>query len=241
MTSRNLTNQEHIYKASINELIERADKSLIASAPMLFSNRVSVQNLITRYELFKKILNVPGDIVECGVYQGNSFCFLAHLCQILEPFSINRRLIGFDTFEGFASISEGKDPVDVSSEDFSDTSYESIKASLSALDTIRPVNKIGKYELVKGDILQTLPAYVKSHDWMTCAMLILDTDLYEPTKCALEYVLPLMPKGAVIVFDEYNYQNFPGETAAIREFMSMNKLAVRKFSYESCTAYAVVE
>ena len=50
-----------------------------------------------------------------------------------------------------------------------------------------------------------------------------------------------MPKGGVIVFDEYNYQNFPGETQAIREVLSINGLRVKKPFYESCTAYAVIE
>ena len=94
---------------------------------------------------------------------------------------------------------------------------------------------------MKGDITETLPQFVSDNKWMTCAMLILDTDLYEPTKCALEHIVPLMPKGALIVFDEYNYQNFPGETVAIREYFKMNGLSVRKPAYESCTAYAVIE
>jgi hypothetical protein len=72
-------------------------------------------------------------------------------------------------------------------------------------------------------------------------MLILDTDLYAPTKIALEHVLPLMPKGAVIVFDEYNYQNFPGEAQAVNNFFKLNTLKVRKMSYESCTAHTVIE
>jgi hypothetical protein len=76
---------------------------------------------------------------------------------------------------------------------------------------------------------------------MTCAMLILDTDLYTPTKVSLESVIRIMPKGGIIVFDEYNYQNFPGETQAIKEVLSMNGLRVKKLPYESCTAYAVIE
>jgi hypothetical protein len=106
---------------------------------------------------------------------------------------------------------------------------------------VRPVSKIERFHLVKGDILETLPAFLEENKWMTCAMLILDTDLYEPTKMGLRLVLPMMPKGAIIVFDEYNYQNFPGETQAIKEELEMNKLRVKKMPYESCTAYAIIE
>jgi len=240
MTKRNLTSNEQDYEQLRQKLIQSAAKEYIADAPMCFANRVSVQSLITRYEMYKLILDVPGDIIECGVYKGNSLTFLAHLSVILEPFSINRRLIGFDTFEGFSSIDPQKDPTDVSSKNFSDTSMNVISESLLAIDTVRPVNKIQRFHLVKGDITETLPKFVEANPWMTCAMLILDTDLYAPTKVAIESVLPLMPKGAVIVFDEFNYQKFPGETQAVKETFKLNSLNIRKLTFESCTAYAVL-
>jgi hypothetical protein len=241
MTQRNLTAEEKDYENLRSKLINSVTKEYISEAPMCFSNRVGVQSLITRYELYKLILNIPGDIIECGVYKGNSFAFLAHLSVILEPFSINRRLIGFDTFEGFSSIDKKKDPSNISQKNFSDTSIDITSKCLGAIDIVRPVNKIPRFNLIKGDILTTIPKFVKENPWMSCAMLILDTDLYAPTKIALEYVLPLMPKGAVIVFDEYNYQNFPGETQAINEFFKLNTLRVRKMSYESCSAYTIIE
>ena len=240
MTKRNLTDQERVFNKTRSELINRTPKEFIANSPSVFSTRVGVQSLVTRYELYKLVLDVPGDIIECGVYQGNSFTWLANLSVILEPFAINRRIIGFDTFEGFSSIDSSADPADVSSDNFADTSYEIISRSLENLDTVRPVNKVNRFELVKGDIVTSLPKYVDEHPWMTCAMLILDTDLYRPTFTALKTILPIMPKGAVVVFDEYNYQNFPGETQAVRELLDLNKLQVKKFSYESCTAYAII-
>lgn len=241
MTKRNITPSEKSYFEGQQSLLSRASKELIASSPSLFSNRVGVQSLITRYELYKLILDVPGDIIECGVYQGNSFAWLAHLSVILEPHAINRRIIGFDTFEGFSSIDPSADPDDISNQNFSDTSYQIIADAVGLIDLVRPVNKISRFHLIKGDIVKTLPEFIDKNPWMTCAMLILDTDLYKPTKIALESVLKLMPKGGVIVFDEYNYQNFPGETQAIREVLELNSLRVKKPFYESCTAYAVIE
>lgn len=240
MTKRNLTVHETAFDESRAELIRESTKDFIANSPSVFSTRVGVQSLITRYELYKMVLDVPGDIIECGVYQGNSFLWLANLSVILEPHAINRRLIGFDTFAGFSSIDNSADPEDINNQHFSDTVFELITKSLENLDALRPVNRVKRFELVKGDIVTTLPEYVISHPWMTCAMLILDTDLYRPTMTALKAVLPIMPKGAIVVFDEYNYQNFPGETQAVRELFDLNRLEVRKFNYESCTAYAVI-
>jgi hypothetical protein len=241
MTKRNLTSAESAFYDSRANLISSASKEFIADAPSVFSSRIGVQSLITRYELYKMILNVPGDIIELGVYKGNSFSWLAHLSVILEPYSINRRLIGFDTFSGFEAINRQADPADISNDDFSDTSYEIIRQGLANIDIVRPVNKIDRFQLVKGNIIETLPVFLEENKWMTCAMLILDTDLYEPTKLGISRILPLMPKGGVIVFDEYNYQHFPGETQAIKEELHLNNLRVMKMPYESCTAYAVIE
>ena len=241
MTKRNITDTERQYYSKQQRLIKSASKDFIASAPCLFSNRINIQTLITRYELYKLILEVPGDIIECGVYQGNSLLWMAHLSVIFEPFAINRRIHGFDTFEGFTSIDSAEDPSDISESNFSDTDYQVIKESLDLLDELRPVNRIPRFNLVKGDICQTIPTFMKENQWMTCAMLILDTDLYAPTKVALESVVPAMPKGGVVVFDEYNYQNFPGETKALREFADMNDFQMKRFGYESCLAYFVID
>lgn len=237
MTKRNLTVSEIDYYSAMQRLIDSSPKTLLASAPCLFSNRITVQSLITRYELYKMVLDVPGDIVECGVYQGNSFLWLAHLSVILEPYAINRRFIGFDTFEGFSSIDSARDPADISEKDFSDTSYETIEKALSAIDSVRPVNKINRFQLVKGDIVETVPKYLVENPAFTCAMLILDTDLYKPTLTALENFLPTMPKGAIVVLDEYNYQNFPGETQALKDYKSIGNFRLKRFRHDSCLAY----
>lgn len=237
MTKRNLTKEEIQYNSVMSELVNSSPRDLLVSAPSLFSNRVGVQSLITRYELYKMILNIPGDIVECGVYQGNSFLWLAHLSVILEPYAINRRFVGFDTFSGFASIDKDKDPKDVSSNNFADTSLDIILKSLDLIDIVRPVNKISRFELVKGDIIETVPKYVKDNPSFTCAMLILDTDLYIPTLTALKHFLPNMPKGGIVVLDEYNYQNFKGETEALKDFININQIRIKRFSYDSCLAY----
>lgn len=237
MTKRNITEDEKKCFDQIDELISMSPRELLATAPSLFSNRVAVQTLITRYELYKMVLDIPGDIVECGVYQGNSFLWLAHLSVILEPYAINRRFVGFDTFEGFASIDSNKDPKDISSKNFSDTSYEIIGKALKAIDVVRPVNKITRFELVKGDITVTVPNYIKENPAFTCAMLILDTDLYKPTLTALESFLPHMPKGSLVVFDEYNYENFRGETQALKDFQTIGNFKLKRFRHDSCLAY----
>ena len=55
---------------------------------------------IAHYELYKRIVTLPGVIVECGLFKGNSFFRLAHFRDLLES-RYSRKLIGFDIFGAF--------------------------------------------------------------------------------------------------------------------------------------------
>lgn len=72
------------------------------------------------------------------------------------------------------------------------------------------------------------------------ALLYLDFDLYEPMKLALDKILPLMPKGAVVAFDELNCEDFPGETTALSEVIGIDKLSLTRFPFEPWISYAVL-
>ncbi|MHC8387924.1 TylF/MycF/NovP-related O-methyltransferase [Pseudomonas sp. MDT2-39-1] len=189
------------------------------------------------YGTVKKVAEVPGAIIECGVYKGNALMLYMHLSMILEPYAINRSIVGFDTFEGFQSIDKKEDPADVNETMFSDTDQSLIQDMIDANDLLRPVNRIPRCELVKGDIVKTVPEWVKTRPDLVVAMLILDTDLYESTKVALETFLPYMPKGAIVVLDEVAYRNFPGETKALREVLDLNKIELKRLPFDSCVGY----
>ncbi|OLS63562.1 TylF/MycF/NovP-related O-methyltransferase [Pseudomonas putida] len=237
MTKRRLTAAEVEYNEKRASVLSRVDAQYVADAPFVFANRIAVTAALSRIELFKMVQDVPGAIVECGVYKGNSLMLYMQLSMILEPYAINRSIIGFDTFQGFASIDEKEDPADINEKMFSDTDETLIQDMIDANDLIRPVNRIPRCEIVKGDILETVPAFVKTRPDLVVAMLILDTDLYSSTKVALETFLPYMPKGAIVVLDEVAYRNFPGETAALRDVLDLNKIELKRLPFDSTVGY----
>ena len=63
--------------------------------------RQDVARFIARTRLFEEILEVNGSIVECGVFSGAGVFSWLHLSSIFEPYNYTRRIIGFDTFDGF--------------------------------------------------------------------------------------------------------------------------------------------
>jgi macrocin-O-methyltransferase TylF-like protien len=237
MTKRNITDQERIYNEARSKLIESCSAEYIADAPFLFLNRIQAIQTVSRIELFKMVMDIPGAIVECGVYRGNALMLYLQLSIALEPYAINRSIYGFDTFEGFASISDEHDPKDINSEMFSDTNFEVLQSAIEINDIVRPVSKIPRCELIKGDITKTVPEFVRENPDQIVAMLILDTDLYEPTKVALESFLPSMPKGGIVVLDEVCYRNFAGETSALKDVLDINKVELKRFPFDTSVGY----
>ena len=211
-----------------------------------FVSRQSLTKFIARLEVFQRQLEINGSVVEIGVHRGASFMTWAHLSSLLEPVNYVRRIIGFDTFEGFPQI-DAKDAKGASEHlvrggfAAGEASKADVARAITLFDTNRLMSHIPKCELVKGDVSETLPAYLEDNPHLLVSLLHLDADLYAPTKCALELLLPRMPKGSIILFDELNMKLFPGETLALLESVNLNRLALRRFSYATSMSYLVVE
>jgi hypothetical protein len=202
----------------------------------LFTNRQSLVRFLVRYELFKKILNVKGSIVECGVHKGASLMLFANLSAIYEPYAYNRKIIGFDTFAGFPSVDK-KDGAQAIAGDLADANLDIILKSIELYDKNRPVSHISKVKTIKGDAVQTIPKFFAENPSVLVSLLYLDFDLYEPTIVALKTIMPRMPKGAIIAFDELCVPQFPGETTALLETLDINKYELKKLPEEPHISY----
>jgi hypothetical protein len=188
---------------------------------------------------------VHGYIIECGVFLGAGLMTWAQLSAIYEPVNHVRRVVGFDTFEGFVGISE-KDLSQNSLEfkkigGLATNAYDDLQECIRLYDLNRPIGHIPRIELVAGDATKTIPEYVQKNQHLVVAMLYLDFDLYEPTKVALETFLPFMPKGALIAFDELNQAAWPGETQAVFETIGLRNLRIQRFPYASALSYAILD
>lgn len=197
-----------------------------------------------RYEMFKRVLSVQGSVVECGVLFGGGLMAWAQLSAILEPMNHQRRIIGFDTFDGFVGISE-EDEKGTSSflhkGDYAVDSYDDLKEGIGLYDTNRFLRHIPKVELVKGDICQTLPQYLEAHPQLVVSLLYVDLDLFEPTKAALEHLVPRMPKGGIIAFDQLNSTAWPGETTAVMQTLGIRNLRIERVPFETARCFAVLD
>lgn len=183
---------------------------------LLSSDVDRIRKLLVRYELFKQALEVPGDIVECGVFKGAGAFYWLKLLGIFAP-EAQRRVIGFDTFGSFADSLLDYERASaanfVAETEFEGVSVDDLMAKADA------TGFGGKLELVAGDIGQTAAAYVGANTGFRIALLHLDLDTYHGTKAALEAFYPNVSAGGLIVLDEYGKRGW-GESDAVDEFFA---------------------
>ena len=236
----NWSSAEISYQEQRNSMLEKLTPAEVSGAPFVYSDRQMLTTSLTRIHLFEKILSTQGAIVECGVHKANSLFLYYHLSSILEPYNFNRKIIGFDTFEGFRSLSD-QDESTLSENDFSDTDFETLKRWAVLQDRNRAVPHIEKLDLVKGDATETIPKYVKENPHLLIALLYLDFDIYAPTTVALKHLLPLVPKGGIVGLDEVNTKKWQGETIALKENVLIGDIRLQKFHYDPWVSYFYVE
>jgi hypothetical protein len=216
-----------------------------------FSKFVPRQNIslfLAKNDIFNQIVDVHGHIIECGVFMGGGLLTWAQLSAIYEPYNHTRRIVGFDTFEGFPNLSEFDTP-EAGSEihlakvgGLAVTGAEAeIRRAVDLYNLNRPIGHIERVELVKGDAQKTIPAYIENNKHAVVSLLYLDFDLYEPTKVAIETFLPRMPKGAILAFDELNQKHWPGETLAVLDAVGIRNLRIKRFPFTPQISYAVLE
>ncbi len=204
--------------------------------------RQSLSRAIYYNDLFQKIINVPGEILEFGVHWGNTISLLTNLRGIYEPYNYSRKIIGFDTFEGFPNTTD-KDGKFSEIGDFKITeNYKSILEEILNLhEKNAPLPHIKKHELVEGDICQTLEPWLERNPHLIVSMAIIDVDVYSPTAHILDKIIPRLTKGSLLVFDELNHPKYPGETLAVIEKLGLNNLKLRKNPHQTFCSYAVWE
>ena len=206
----------------------------------LFMNEERLSKLLIHYEIFNKIKKLNGSIVECGVFKGTSF---ARFSMFRKMFGKSKnKLIAFDVF----------------SDKFPNTKFKNEKkqrkhwiktAGSSSIDTsqlkkILERKKIRNFELIKGDVLKTIPKYLKKNPKLKISLLNVDIDFVETTQCVLDNFYDKVVKGGIILFDNYQGKGtggtfYKGETEVINKFLKIKRKKIIKFPYFNRPSYII--
>lgn len=196
--------------AAFEPLLKQCQAFTMTSKARLFALNQAVKYI--------EQLNIPGHIVECGVWRGGSSMMSA---LSLLP-NTNREIYLYDTFEGMNEPTEND--VKITGEEAFETwqGHDKCEADLEDVQTNMgctnyPAQKIhyikGK---VEDTIPQTLPAQI--------ALLRLDTDWYESTYHELTHLYPLLAKGGVLIIDDYGH--WQGARKAVDQYFTENNVQI---------------
>lgn len=207
----------------------------------LFMNEERFSKLLIHYETFKIAKKIPGSIVECGVFKGTSLSRFAMLRELLGN-SRRNKIVAFDVF----------------SDNFPNTNFKNEKKqrrhwiktaggssiSTTQLKAIFKKKKVRNFELVKGDVLETIPNYLKKNPNFKISILNVDIDFVETTKCVLENFYDKVSKGGVILFDNYEGVGtggtfYKGETETINKFLKKINKKIIKFPFYNRPSYII--
>lgn len=205
-----------------------------------FIRRRELPRFLAHYELFKKVIDLPGCIVELGVSGGVSLMTWTHLMETFCPCDRTRMVFGFDNFEGLQDFSEQDGAVEENSRVGkhlggwkSPGKLAKTLVKLANEDSIPP--GIERVKIIEGDIFDTLPKFLKENPGLKIALLHLDVDLYNVTKFAFDQLYNLVCTGGVVCLDEYGLIPWQGETKAVDEFFDKNKEKpiIKKFPFSA--------
>ena len=190
--------------------------------------------VLAHYELFKMTLEVPGAIVECGVFKGASFVRFAMFRELFAN-SFSKKLIGFDAFGKFPATGFKDDKK--FRKRFIESSGEEGIGKEQLLDVLKNKGIQKGIELIPGDVTKTVPEYLKKNPELKISLLNIDTDIYEPAVTILKHFYPRLSKGGVMLIDDYGV--FPGETKAVDEYFKDKKAEIRKLPFCVTPCYLI--
>lgn len=242
--SRN-TQQNVDYYQGLTDFFEGDPTATLAklfSFPVYVPRQV-IEDFLSRYELYRMVQHLHGSIFEFGTFNGGGCFSFATFSAIMEPQNLTRKVVTFDTYSGFPSISDadkGGNAELVHEGGLTGRPLERLERARDLWDSNRFLGHVPKLDFVKGDILETLEPYLEANPHSLPALLYLDFDLFEPTAHVLRHMLPRMQKGSIVAFDELNHPSFPGETVALLQELNIADVSIQRIPFSSRISYFVV-
>ena len=196
--------------------------------------------LLARTMLVDRVKDLPGDIVECGVFKGTGMLTFLKLKRFLCPNS-GKKVIGFDYFNSNNLLNslKGQDKKAMTVL-FEQRNYQhNGDHTKKFAEVIRGFGfEEHEFELVEGDIISTSHSYVADRPGFRISLLYLDLDLDVPTYEALNAMWDRVVKGGIVVFDEYAFHKW-SESNGVDRFFADKDVEIKSMNFICPSAYVV--
>jgi hypothetical protein len=195
--------------------------------------------MMARAFLYNEVKDIPGDIVECGVFKGSGVYTFLKLKRILNP-NTSKKVVGFDFFNtnDLLSTIKFEDDKNMMMELFNSRNFSHDGNYKNELHNRIIENGFNENEfmLIGGDISVTSREFQMANPGFKISLLYMDLDLEEPTYETLNNLWDNVTKGGIIVFDEYGYHPW-SESKGVDKFIQEKNLTLLSLNYQCPTAY----
>jgi hypothetical protein len=166
-------------------------------------------------ELYEKIVMYPGIIIDLGTWRGQTAVLCENLRAIFEPLHLNRRIICFDTFEGYKGFTEKDKATELHKDGTYNTGgdYSNLLNELLILHEKNNVmgNNFGKHKVIKGDCRLTVPKFFQENSNEVVALAFFDVNAFEPTSESFALIYEKLVPGGIIAFWQLTREATPAE------------------------------
>lgn len=203
--------------------------------PALFLRSSLLARIIAMNDVYKMIVDVPGAVFDLGCWWGQNSVLFENFRAIYEPFNKQRKIVCFDSFEGYTNWSDKDKKSDVFNQNTYATApgYESFLRTL--LETHEGINNLGHqrgiHEVVKGDATKTVREYLANNPETIVALAAFDLGLYEPTKNVIEAIKGHLVPGSVLLMIHLTRKDLQGDGKAFLETMRGMRYKLHKIPF----------
>ncbi len=186
-----------------------------------FIRRREMTRLLADYDLFRMVVDLPGSIVELGVFLGAGLFTWSKLLETFVPGDRSRKVFGFESGAGYRDFApEDGDPTPwiakVVGRKIAPDGYLERMIKLTNLDNLIP--GVERCHLVSGDILETVPDFAEKNQGTRLNLLFFDVNLYKPTLAGLRALYPLLVPGGIVALNGYGSPPWLGEAKAFEHY-----------------------
>jgi hypothetical protein len=232
---------------SIKKFVDSSNEWDISNGFFLSDDVERLRKLLVREHFFKSTIELPGDIVELGVFKGIGIAQYLKLKEIYTPAS-NKKVIGFDLFSESNEYKSKLNTNNLKLDEMYQKSNVSMENGISKKDIEYFLDKIKLtkvssepiYELIEGDVSVSIPKYLEKNPGFRISILYMDMDIDEPTYISLNLLYDRLVRGGVIIFDEYAYHQWTESDAVDRFLGDHPELKIKTLPWSRLpTAYII--
>lgn len=220
----NATNEELLVRNTIRDLAKKNlqfNDEFFRDLFLYTHSGVLARSLAIR-DLYIAVHGTPGLFLDFGTWKGANIVLLENFRAIYDPFDVQRKMIGFDTFTGYEGFAKGESK----NSSIQNSSYSLSEGYAFDLQTlIRSHERAnGKkqpiHEIIVGNAVEKLRQVLKNED-LPVALAIFDMNAFKPTFETLQQILPKLNKGSFISFWQFTRPEINGERKAFQKVRNL--------------------